>query len=49
MSEKELEDLAKWAANKLNGGNWYDENFYKFEHKKAWMEMISELIEKVKK
>lgn len=48
MTDKELEELAKWAANKLNGGDWYDEKFYTFNHKEAWMNMVRELIEKVK-
>lgn len=47
MTDTEIEELAKWAANKLNGGNWYDENFYKFEHRQAWMNMIRELLEKI--
>ena len=47
MDDAKIEELAKWAANKLNGGNWYDEKFYQFGHKEAWMNMIKELIERL--
>lgn len=48
MTEKEIEKLALWAANKLNGGDWYDQKFYQAGHKKAWMDMVRELADKLK-
>ena len=26
MNDAKIEEIAKWAANKLNGGDWYDLN-----------------------
>jgi hypothetical protein len=47
MNDAKIEEIAKWAANKLNGGEWYDDKFYQFKHKEAWMDMIKELIERI--
>ena len=47
MNDANIEELAKWAANKLNGGDWYDTKFYQAGHKQAWMNMIKELIKKI--
>lgn len=48
MTDKQIEDFAKFAAETLNGGNFYDKNYYQAKHREAWMNMITKLIEKMK-
>jgi len=48
MTTEEIESLAKFAAETLNGGDFYNKNYYNFRHKEAWENMISKLIEKMK-
>jgi len=48
MTEEQLEALAKLAAETLNGGNFYDENFYKCEHRQAWIRAVKLIIEQTK-
>lgn len=48
MTDKDIEELAKFAAETLNGGYYDDINYYKYEHKKAWENMVRKLLEKAK-
>jgi len=47
MSDKEIEELAKFAAESLNGGNFYDKNYYNAKHREAWEKMIVKLLNKL--
>lgn len=47
MTKHNIEELAKWAAETLNGGDFYDKNYYHFKHKEAWEDLIRKLIPKI--
>ena len=46
MTEEIYEELAKFAAETLNGGDFYDERFYQNKHREAWVRMVKALLDK---
>jgi hypothetical protein len=48
MTEAEIIALAKFAAETLNGGDFYAERFYQNRHREAWTNMIRALLLKLK-
>ena len=44
MTDEEVTELAKFAAETLNGGDFYDERFYQNKHREAWENMIRALL-----
>lgn len=47
IDEKKIEELAKWAAETMNGGDFYNKNYYHFKHREAWEGLIRKLIVKL--
>jgi hypothetical protein len=45
----QIETLAKFAAETLNGGNFDDKNYYAYETRLAWKNMIRKLIIEIQK
>jgi hypothetical protein len=47
ITDEEVERIAKKLAESMNGGKFYDENFYRSEHRAAWMRGVRLVIEEL--
>jgi hypothetical protein len=49
VSDDELERLAKLAAETVNGSDFYDNRWFQFKHREAWMKGIAAVLKEYDK